>query len=464
MAALNGKIYIVAGFGPGFAATNTLYEYDPATDTYTTKASLPSSEGNITAIGYNGKLYALGGSATFMHYVYDPGTDTWSNIADGLTANFQTPGVFGLNNQIFLVGGSNGFNPYPANQQTQIYDIASDTWSFGPVLNTPRFASSAGGAIGAKGYIAGGDDGNSGALHKVGGYTVSAAGVVGSSGATTNLPDVYLDSMESITTSISCGTPTDTPVVPTNTDTPVVPTNTATPVPTDTATATATATPVPATVTDTPIVTSTATLTATNTAIVPTVTPTDCPNPFVDISSDVFYGAIHYLYCRGVVNGTDSTHYSPAGTSTRAQFAKVVVLGFGLPLSTPATPSFTDVPTSYYAYVYIESGLHEGVLSGFDAASCAAHGATFPCYLPNIAITRGQLTKLVVNAAHYPLYTPTTPDFVDVPANNIFYTSIETAFHNSVINGYPDHTFRPNNNIRRDEMAQIVYEGIVHMP
>ncbi|PZR98237.1 MAG: hypothetical protein DLM69_08920, partial [Candidatus Chloroheliales bacterium] len=29
---------------------------------------------------------------------------------------------------------------------------------------------------------------------------------------------------------------------------------------------------------------------------------------------------------------------------------------------------------------------------------------------------------------------------------------------------YPDGTFRPNNNIRRDEMAQIVYEGIIHRP
>ncbi len=30
----------------------------------------------------------------------------------------------------------------------------------------------------------------------------------------------------------------------------------------------------------------------------------------------------------------------------------------------------------------------------------------------------------------------------------------------SKINGYPDHTFRPNHNIRRDEMAQIVYKGV----
>jgi len=28
-------------------------------------------------------------------------------------------------------------------------------------------------------------------------------------------------------------------------------------------------------------------------------------------------------------------------------------------------------------------------------------------------------------------------------------------------NGYLDCTFKPNNNIRRDEIAQIVYEGII---
>src|SRR5262249_15215919 len=108
---------------------------------------------------------------------------------------------------------------------------------------------------------------------------------------------------------------------------------------------------------------------------------------------------------------------------------------------------------------------HAGILSGFDAATCTAHGLTMPCYLPNLAITRGQLTKLVVSAGNYALYTPSAgPDFTDVPVTNVFYVSIETAFHNSVINGFPDHTFRPNNNIRRDEMAQIVYEGILHAP
>jgi hypothetical protein len=201
--------------------------------------------------------------------------------------------------------------------------------------------------------------------------------------------------------------------------------------------------------------------TPTYTPAPPTATP-PCTIPFVDITGNVFYGAIVYLYCGHVVNGTDSTHYSPAGTSTRGQFAKVVVLGFGTPFYTPGLQDFSDVSATYFAYLYIESGFHAGVLSGFDQNTCSSNHQPYPCYLPNRPITRGQLTKLVVNAAHYQLYTPSggQPTFTDVPPSNVFFISIETAAHKSVVSGYANHTFRPNNNIRRDEMAQIVFKGV----
>ncbi len=232
-----------------------------------------------------------------------------------------------------------------------------------------------------------------------------------------------------------------------------------------------TLTPTPA-ITNTPAATSTSlpTSTATDTPAPPntpgptaTPQPTVCPNPFVDIYTNIFFHAINALYCRGDVNGTDSTHYSPSSTSTSAQFAKVVVLGFGLPMYTSTGgQDFSDVPPIYFAYGYIESGYHAGILNGFDTSTCTAYGVAFPCYLPNLPITRGQLTKLVVNAAGYPLYTPTSGQtFSDVPPSNVFYVSIETAHSKGVINGYPDHTFRPNSNIRRDEMAQIVYKGVI---
>ncbi len=261
------------------------------------------------------------------------------------------------------------------------------------------------------------------------------------------------------------GTPTPTIVPPTATPTNTpIPIGTPTPCgplgcPTATLTITPSATPPP---TFTPTPGCLPACTSPTPSIPPTVIPTDCTNPFVDINGNVFYGAIHYLNCRGVINGSDPTHYSPAGTSTRGQFAKVVALGFGLPSYTPVVPDFSDVPPTYFAYPYIESGYHVGILTGFDHTSCIAHGAAYPCYLPNLPITRGQLTKLVVGAAHYPLYTPTGggQDFTDVPPSNVFYVSIETAHNKGVINGYPGGFFRPNNSIRRDEMAQIVYKGV----
>ncbi len=53
---------------------------------------------------------------------------------------------------------------------------------------------------------------------------------------------------------------------------------------------------------------------------------------------------------------------------------------------------------------------------------------------------------------------------MDVPTSNVFYVSIETAYHAGLVNGYPGHLYLPSNPIRRTQMAQIVYEGILNRP
>jgi N-acetylneuraminic acid mutarotase len=138
VAAANGKIYVIAGFGPGFATRYTVYEYDPVANSYATRAPAPAAEGNIAAGVLGGLIYAVGGSATYMHYAYDPVANTWATIAAGPTPNHQTPGVFALNGELWVVGGTNGFSPYPANQQVQIYTPGTDRWRFGPAFNIPR--------------------------------------------------------------------------------------------------------------------------------------------------------------------------------------------------------------------------------------------------------------------------------------------------------------------------------------
>jgi hypothetical protein len=40
-----GKVYIIAGNGPSFSGTDTVFEYDPATNTYATKAPVPPAQG-----------------------------------------------------------------------------------------------------------------------------------------------------------------------------------------------------------------------------------------------------------------------------------------------------------------------------------------------------------------------------------------------------------------------------------
>lgn len=188
---------------------------------------------------------------------------------------------------------------------------------------------------------------------------------------------------------------------------------------------------------------------------------TPCTAGFNDVpNSNVFAAAIYNLACKGVVSGTSANRYSPAATATRAQFARMVVLGFGYALQTPATQTFTDVPPSYWAYTTIETAYANNIVGGYSPAQCTANNATAPCFLPNKSISRAELTIFVVRAARYPLITPTSPSFSDVPPNYYAYAAIETANSKGVVNGYPDNTFRPSLNIRRDEMAGILYKGI----
>ncbi len=240
--------------------------------------------------------------------------------------------------------------------------------------------------------------------------------------------------------------PTNTPGGPTNTP---LPTNT--PMPTNT----------PPGPTNTPAPTNTPGG-PTNMPL-PSITPTDCPNPFVDINANIFYFFIHTLNCEGIINGTNASHYSPAAPATRGQFAKLVVRGFGFPFYTPSDgPTFSDVPTSYFAFAFIETAYNRGIVSGANNGSCLARGLTPPCFLPNDAITRAQVTKLIVNAHPYVLITPIDgPHFVDVPASYWAYSYVETAFAHDVVRGTDGTHFEPNRNVRRDELAKMLYLGIV---
>lgn len=228
---------------------------------------------------------------------------------------------------------------------------------------------------------------------------------------------------------------------PTPTATPVQATSTRTAQPTGTATAVASAT---GTASPTNIAPATATRT-------PSLTP--CSESFSDVQpSDYFYGPVAFLYCRGVISGYGDGTFRPYSNTTRGQVAKIVVLAFGYPLYVPPTaPSFTDVPADHPFYSYVETAAYNGIVSGYSDGT----------YSPYNNVTRGQLSKVVVEAARWPLAEPQSPTFSDVPAGHSFYAYIETAYEHAILSGYSDGTFRAGNDATRGQISKIVYNAVV---
>jgi len=102
---------------------------------------------------------------------------------------------------------------------------------------------------------------------------------------------------------------------------------------------------------------------------------------------------------------------------------------------------FTDVPTNYWAYVYIETLFHAGIISGYDQPTCQANNATYPCFLPGYAIQRGQLIKMDSLSAGYN-NGPSVPgnrqaSYQDVSIYDYNFYYLEWAVMNNMTVQYP---------------------------
>jgi hypothetical protein len=107
---------------------------------------------------------------------------------------------------------------------------------------------------------------------------------------------------------------------------------------------------------------------------------------------------------------------------------------------------FTDIHPSNYFYEAVYYLYCHGAVSGYSDNT----------FRPWNYTTRAQLTKIVTLAEGWPLYTPPTPTFSDVPPDFAFYPYIETAYYRGVISGYADGTFQPWNNVTRGQLCKIV--------
>ena len=110
---------------------------------------------------------------------------------------------------------------------------------------------------------------------------------------------------------------------------------------------------------------------------------------FQDVDgSHLFYRYIETAHEHGIINGYAGGFFKPDGYVTRAEVAKMLVLARGWDLTVGTPDLLCDVPTSHWAWTYIQVAIQQGAFTGY------ANG----CFLPDAYATRAQLAKAIVQS------------------------------------------------------------------
>ncbi|MDF0667672.1 MAG: kelch repeat-containing protein [Nitrospira sp.] len=149
-AALDGKIYVVGGFEKpsfgnllNFGITPSVEVYDPATDRWALKAPLPVGLHHVGIAVVDSRLYVIGGytksgftvwNPVATVYAYDPATDRWTERASMPTARGALA-VTEHEGKLYAIGG---YDRKANNPQVEVYDPLLNTWTTRASLPTPR--------------------------------------------------------------------------------------------------------------------------------------------------------------------------------------------------------------------------------------------------------------------------------------------------------------------------------------
>lgn len=196
----------------------------------------------------------------------------------------------------------------------------------------------------------------------------------------------------------------------------------------------------------------------------------DSEENFPDIEGNTFEEYINNLADDDIISGFSDGKYYPDRQITRAQMAKFIVNAFDFPISTSGDkfPDVEDMTNELSRYIQTLKNLD--IVGGYSDGT----------YKPDENVTRGAVTKFIVNALeekgkeidldipdgytidnffHQDLGIDC--DFPDVYYYNRFLLHINYLENISVggekiIKGYSDGSFKPDDELTRGQMAKIV--------
>ncbi len=169
-ATIGSKIYLAGGYDTGVANfyLDTCSEFDPSNDALVAKAAMPQVTAYATSAALNGKLYVFGGSTrvsgtsvqTDAVHEYDPATDSWATKAPmamgGAPAPRRHANAFALEGRLYVAGGrySSGGVLYTYNHLLE-YNPGTDEWKRRADFAIPRYGAAVA-VISGKAYLYGG--------------------------------------------------------------------------------------------------------------------------------------------------------------------------------------------------------------------------------------------------------------------------------------------------------------------
>jgi len=153
--AVEGKLYIIGGFREAsFSPTGAVRIYDPASREWRDGSPMPTPRGALAVAVLDGTIHAIGGNASRgsdlpphehgaarsdgsvgTHEVYDPATNSWTRLAPMPTPRNHL-GAAVIAGRVHAVGGR-----VPGDMELSthdVYDPASDSWTTGASLPTGR--------------------------------------------------------------------------------------------------------------------------------------------------------------------------------------------------------------------------------------------------------------------------------------------------------------------------------------
>lgn len=149
---------------------------------------------------------------------------------------------------------------------------------------------------------------------------------------------------------------------------------------------------------------------------------------FSDVAQgSFFWPSVEFVSGRGLLIGKEDGSFGVTDEMTRAQAAIFLARLLDLDTSNPpASPTFTDVPTTSFAYAEIEAVVSRGITAG------CGDGSTF---CPSDELTRAQMATFLARGLNYDENTGGTPVFEDVPASGTHFPAIQWLAARNLING-----------------------------